>query len=146
MTNWFKIARADRDLILKKCGGRAAGAMAVWVAFCDLANRETSQTVTVRRADLARLSGMTKRNVGRVLPLLRKAGLLKWQHNKEDHELLASTYTLPTFTPGDIKSPPRDLKSSGVRTLRPQGWGHKVPVIDKTPDKTIQRTTVKRGF
>lgn len=114
MTNWFKVARADRDRIVTHCGEKSPGALAVWLAFCDLANRNRSPRFRSSGAEISRIAGVSRRTVERIIPLLRNLGMVDWSRttNPETGGLEANDYHLPTFTPTDIVSepPPTDCR------------------------------------
>lgn len=101
VTNWFKVAREDRDRIITQCGERAPAVLAVWLAFCDIANVELSACFARSTAEIARLSGVAQRTVERVLPILRQLGLIEWQQvrSPDNRGLQASMYRLPSFAP-----------------------------------------------
>lgn len=108
MTNWFKVGRADRDKIITHCGEKSPGVLAVWLAFCDIANRARSSSFQSSAAELARACGMTSRTVERHLPVLKSLGLVTWEntYNSETKGLTANAYRLPTFHPTDTLSEP----------------------------------------
>ncbi len=150
MTNWFKVVRADRDLILKKCGNSAPSVMMVWLAFCDFANRNQASVITVGIVQVSRAAGISHRTTERIIPRLQKLGLLTVKKNVQGGCWTPSTYTLPTFippvpTPGPSRhndgTPPGPMAEPSRRI----GGTYSKTLNTKTPDKK-GRSTVKRGF
>lgn len=108
MSGWFKVVRADRDKILTHCGEKAPGVLAVWLAFCDLANLARGSRFRSSGSELARVAGMSRRHVERVVPILRRLGLVTWRQtaNSETGGLEANEYHLPTLDPSATMTVP----------------------------------------
>lgn len=103
---WFKVNRRDRDTITLHCGEKTPGVLAVWIAFCDLANRSKSSDLKCSTAEIGRIAGVTSRTVERSIPILRDLGLLTWVRsiNPTTGGIEANHYHLDSFRPSDAMS------------------------------------------
>lgn len=150
MSSWFKVGRADRDKILASCGEKSPGVVAVWLAFCDVANRHRSGRFTASTAELGRVAGVGRRTVERTLPVLRSIGLIDWTRNVNASTggLEANTYNLPSF---DSANPPPDCRKATDTMSEPLPTASRHPTdkiatqtcrgnIDKT-EKTTRKLT-----
>ena len=71
-------------------------ALCVYDALTEIASNKEAAVFTERLLEIAKLSGLSKRTVIRVLPLLSAAGLVSIRHNSHPESSLksASTYSL----------------------------------------------------
>lgn len=144
MTNWFKVARADRDLIISRCGEKSSGVLAVWLAFCDIANRQSVHRFKSSGSEIARVAGLSRRTVERTLPILRALGLVTWEQtrNSETGGLDSNNYTLPTFHP-----PPTSIRNGTAKPSEPLPSDCRQPTDKDTvsPCRSLDGKTDKTG-
>jgi hypothetical protein len=84
-----------------------ADALAIYLTLTEFASEARSDTFQRGQRHIAERSGVSKRQVEKILPLLRDAGVLRWTQNSlEGTTALAfNTYTLVRVSPAALDAP-----------------------------------------